>query len=224
MPRQLPIDLPVIEATGRDAFFVAPANADAVALIDDSGNWPGGRLLLSGPEGSGKSHLAAIWATDTGATALAAEDIAGLAPPAPGAALLVEDIHLLMGSRSREEPLFHLLNRAADARARLLLTAREPLPAPVLPDLATRLSATPRARLHAPDDALLTALLVKLFDDRQLAPTPKLIAYLLVHMERSSAAARRTVAALDRHQLATGRKLTRKLAREVLDGEGNSGT
>ncbi|SIN80890.1 DnaA ATPase domain-containing protein [Vannielia litorea] len=224
MPRQIPIDLPVIEATGRDAFFVSSANAEAVALVDDSTNWPGGRLLLTGPEGAGKSHLAAIWAADTGATALGAAALSGLAPPAPGAALLVEDVHALMGSRAREEPLFHLLNRATEAGARLLLTAREPLPAPALPDLATRLSATPRARLGEPDDALLTALLVKLFDDRQLAPTPKLLAYLLTHMERSAAAARATVAALDRHQLATGHKLSRKLAREVLDSKDISGT
>lgn len=224
MPRQIPIDLPVIEATGRDAFFVSPANAAAVAQIDDSARWPSGRLLLTGPEGAGKSHLAAIWAADTGATALEAGSLASLAPPVPGAALLLEDIHNLMGSREREEPLFHLLNRATAANARLLLTAREPLPAPALPDLATRLSATPRARLAEPDDALLTALLVKLFDDRQLAPTPKLLSFLLVHMERSAAAARRTVAALDRHQLAKGGKLTRKLAREVLDEAGKSGT
>ncbi len=223
MPRQIPIDLPVIEATGRDAFFVSPANAEAVALIDNSALWPDGRLLLTGPEGAGKSHLAAIWSADTGATPLDAAGLASLPPPPPGATLLLEDIHLLLGSRAREEPLFHLLNRAAEARARLLLTAREPLPAPALPDLATRLSATPRARLAEPDDALLTALLVKHFSDRQLEPTPKLIDYLLPRIERSAAAARRTVAALDRHQLATGRKLGRKLAREVLDNDGISG-
>ncbi|MBS8229000.1 chromosomal replication initiator DnaA, partial [Vannielia litorea] len=139
-------------------------------------------------------------------------------------ALLVEDIHLLFGSRETEEPLFHLLNRAAAAPARLLLTAREPLPPRALPDLETRLQATPRARLSEPDDALLTALLVKHFSDRQLAPPPKLIDFLLPRIERSAAAIRRTVSALDRHQLATGRKLGTKLARDVLDNDGNSGT
>ncbi|QDC09010.1 chromosomal replication initiator DnaA [Oceanicola sp. D3] len=224
MPRQLPIDLPVIEATGRDAFFISPANADAAALIDDSPMWPNGRLLLSGPEGAGKSHLAAIWAADTCATRLDTLGLAQLPPPEPGSSLLVEDIHLILGTREQEEPLFHLLNRAAAAPARLLLTAREPLPPRALPDLETRLQATPRARLAEPDDMLLTALLVKHFTDRQLTPTQKLLDYLLPRMERSAAAARRLVIALDRHQLATGRKLSRKLAREVLDDGGFSGT
>lgn len=224
MAEQIPIDLPVIEATGRDAFFLSPANAAAAALVDGAAAWPDARLLLTGPEGAGKSHLAAIWATDTGATQLAADEIAQAAPPEAGAPRLLEDIHSILGTRAREEALFHLLNRCAAARAPLLLTARAPLPHPVLPDLATRLSATTRATLHAPDDALLTALLVKQFTDRQLVPNQALLDYLLNRMERSAAAARELVAALDRHQLATGRRLSRELARDILDKGAFSGT
>lgn len=212
MARQIPLDLPVIEATGRDDFFVCATNLAATRLIDDWPGWPEARLLLTGPKGSGKSHLASVWAVETGAET--AHSVTP--PPVPSTPLVLEDIHRFMGNPEAEEALFHTLNRFAAPGTPLLMTAQEPL-TPTLPDLATRLAATTRASLGEPDDELLMALLLKHFTDRQLDPSSELLSYLVTRMERSAQAAQALVAALDRHQLATGHRLSRGLAAEVLE-------
>lgn len=223
MSEQMALDLPVRTATGRAAFLVAPPNALAVAAIDGWADWPGGKLALIGPEGAGKSHLAAIWATESGAQtcpATALPDPAGL----DGAHLVIEDAAGIAGTRAAEERLLHIHNVVTSTGGRLLLTARTP-PArwPVdLPDLASRLRATATAEIGPPDDTLLAALLVKLFEDRQLAVSPDLIRWCVARMERSFAAAQRLVATLDARALAESRPVGRKLAAEVLDME--SGT
>jgi chromosomal replication initiation ATPase DnaA len=216
-PRQLALDLPVRRATGRDAFFVAAPNALALAEIDRWRDWPAGKLALVGPEGAGKSHLAAVWAAEAGAAVKAAADLSGAA--ALPRHLVVEDADRVAGDDAAERRLLHLHNGVLEAGGRLLLTARTaPARWPVaLPDLASRLAATPVARIEAPDDALLAAVLVKLFEDRQLAVTPDLVAYCVRRMERSFAAAQALVAALDARALATGRTPGRRLAAEVLD-------
>jgi chromosomal replication initiation ATPase DnaA len=218
--RQLVLDLPGRPALGRADFFVAPANALAVAMVDRWPDWPMRRLAVVGPAGAGKSHLAHVWSGRAGATILPAEALPGLAigDVAADAALAVEDADRVgrLGPAA-EEALFHLCNRLAAAGS-LMLSGREP-PArwPVaLPDLASRLRATPLARLEPPDDALLGAVLVKLFADRQLAVGPDLVQYLLARIDRSFAAAEAVVAALDRAGLARHRPLTARLAGEVL--------
>lgn len=219
--RQLPLDLPVRAARGRCAFFVAPANALAVARIEAWRDWPAGKLALVGPEGAGKTHLVQVWTDLAGAAVLDAAGLTGTDPAGLAArhAVAVEDVDRIAGDAGAETVLLHLHNLLAAAGGRLLLTART---APGawrmrLPDLASRMQATATARLDPPDDALLAAVLVKLFADRQLAVPPALIPYLVTHMERSFAAAADTVAAIDREALATGRPPGIKLAREVLD-------
>jgi len=216
-PRQLALDLPVRQATGRDAFFVAAPNARAVAEIDRWGDWPAGKLALVGPQGAGKSHLAAVWAAETGATVMAGAELSGAAPLPRH--VVVEDADRVARDAAAERHLLHLHNAVLEAGGRLLLTGRTaPARWPVaLPDLASRLAATPVARIEAPDDALLAAVLVKLFEDRQLAVTPGLVAYCARRMERSFAAAQALVAALDARALANGRAPGRRLAAEVLD-------
>lgn len=218
MPRQLTFDLPVRPALGRGDFFVSPANALALAALD-AGNWPEGKMLLVGPEGAGKSHLARVWATEAHARVL---DAAAL-PDAPpdDLALVVEDAERTAGDRAAETALFHLHNHVLARGGRLLLTAGA---APrlwglTLPDLASRMEATTTATLLPPDDALLAAVLVKLFADRQIAVAPTLIDWLLPRMDRSFAAARRLVAELDARALARGGAVTRALAAEVLDSD-----
>ncbi|HVH01883.1 MAG TPA: chromosomal replication initiator DnaA [Amaricoccus sp.] len=219
-PRQLVLDLPARPALGREDFFVSPANALAVAMVDRWPDWPMRRLAVVGPPGAGKTHLAHVWSARSGATILPAEALPQLAlgEVAPDAALAVEDADGLDARvAAAEEALFHLCNRLA-AHGSLLLCGRAPPSRwPVaLPDLASRLRATAVARLDPPDDALLAAVLVKLFADRQLAVGPDLVQYLLPRMHRGFEAAEAIVVALDRAGLARHRPITARLAAEVL--------
>jgi len=218
--RQLTLDLAHRPALGREDFIVTPANADAVALIDRWPDWPHPVLAVIGPEGSGKSHLAAVWCRMADAAAVPAEALGPrhLARLARGGRLAIEDADRGID----EEALFHALNMARDEGGYLVLTGcTAPATWPVgLADLASRLRAAPVARLGAPDDLLLRAVLVKLFSDRQLAVDAAVLDYICARMERSLATASRLVAALDAAALAEGRGITRRLAAEVMADEG----
>ncbi len=228
-PEQLVLDLPARAALGRDDFFVAPSNALAVRMLDSWPEWATGKLALCGPVASGKSHLVQVWAARSGGVVLAAEALAEQDIPtlAEAGAAAVEDVDRLAAlpdarRRKSEEALFHLHNRLLGAGGSLLVSGVE---APSrwdirLPDLASRLRAAEVALLEAPDDALLSAVLVKLFMDRQITVSPDLIGYLLPRMERSFAAARAMVEALDRAGLSKRRAITPRLAGEVLRAEG----
>lgn len=222
MPEQLAFPLPRLEARGRDAFFVAPANALAVRQIEGWRDWPARKLVLTGPEGSGKSHLARVWATLAGAEVVEARALTPASIPALAERpVAVEDADRVAGQPAAETALLHLHNMVLANGRSLLVTARR---APGqwrlgLPDLRSRIEATATATLEAPDDALLAAVLVKLFADRQISPPPRLIDYCVRRMERSFAAARRLVAAIDARALATGRPLGTALAAEVLGAD-----
>jgi chromosomal replication initiation ATPase DnaA len=217
---QLSFPLPRLEALGREAFFVSPANSLAVRQVEDWRGWPQGKLVLIGPEGSGKSHLAGIWAALAGARVTMAADLPVADLPALAAGpVLVEDADRVAGVAEAEAALFHLHNLCLVAGVPLLLTARR---APRhwhigLADLASRVEGTAVATLDALDDALLSALLVKLFSDRQIAPPPRLVDYCVRRMDRSFAAAQKLVADLDSRALATGRPIGTALAAELLD-------
>ncbi|WP_343081219.1 DnaA ATPase domain-containing protein [Ostreiculturibacter nitratireducens] len=221
MARQLAFDLPVRPALGRDDFLVAPSNALALKAIDADGDWPQGKLALVGPAGAGKTHLVHVWAAATGADVVRGIDLPDADIPAIAAAgrVAVEDADRIAGNPAAEAALFHLHNLVLAEGGRLLMTART---APrrwglTLPDLASRVEAASVAAIEAPDDALLAAVLVKLFADRQLTVAPTLVPYLVTRMERSFDAARKLVAALDAAALAQGRPVTRALAADVLD-------
>ncbi|PKQ06652.1 MAG: chromosomal replication initiator DnaA [Alphaproteobacteria bacterium HGW-Alphaproteobacteria-11] len=222
MARQLVFELGHRPAFGREDFLVAPSNGAAVALIDSWPGWSGPAAILSGPAGSGKTHLAEVWREKAQARRIEAAALEGADVPALVAAraLIVEDLGVL--SDAAERALFHLLNLTAQEKAFLLLTARD-APGRLairLPDLASRLKALPHAALGAPDDALLSGVLVKLFDDRQLRVPEALIPYLTARIERSVAAAHDVVAAIDRASLSGKRPITVPLAAEVLAGQG----
>ena len=219
MIRQLAFDLPAREAWRREDFFPSPANAAALAAVDDWRNWPGGKLVLTGPKGSGKTHLARLWAAEAGAALLPAADLTTADLPALSAhgAVAVEDAETAAGNPQAEAAFFHLHNLVTQS-GHLLVTASLP-PRDwglALPDLASRLQAAALARIEAPDDALLSAVLIKLFADRQITVPPALIPYLVARMERSIDAARAIVAALDARALAEGRPITRQLAADLL--------
>ncbi|CTQ50191.1 hypothetical protein [Jannaschia donghaensis] len=215
--KQLSIALPRLDATGREDFMVSASNATALALLDSWPDWPDRRLALVGPEGAGKSHLATIWATETGAHRMSAADLSSAeAPDLARGPLVVEDVD----GGVEEEALFHLWNACAQSGQGLLLTGRAmPSDWPIaLPDLRSRVTSLTPAAIDDPDDMLLSVLLLKLFADRQLQVKPALIGFLLPRMERSFAAARRVVDMLDRESLARGVPVGQALARSVLDG------
>jgi chromosomal replication initiation ATPase DnaA len=220
MARQLAFHLPVVTSRARGDFFVAAGNALAHTTLATPESWPGGKLVLVGPEGSGKSHLAGIFAENTGATLIASADLESIAPDRLATApVVVDDADRIAGNRAAETALFHLHNMVLAARQPLLVTARS---APArwgitLPDLASRMEAAGLAQIESPDDALLSAVLVKLFSDRQLDVPPNLIAYLVPRIDRSLAAAAQVVARLDQAALAEKRPVTRDLARQVLE-------
>ncbi len=216
-PRQLGFVLPHEESLTRDNFLEGPANEAALALIEAWPEWPGRTMWLAGPDGAGKSHLAAIWADASGARIIAAH---ALSPAnVPGAlatgALVVED---LRAGDFDERALFHLLNLAREEAAFVLITARE-LPTAFeieLKDLRSRLRALPVVSVLPPDDQLFRTLIVKLCADRQLSVDETVVGYIANRIERSYAAARDTVARLDREALRLGRPITRAFAAEIL--------
>ncbi|MCU0901123.1 MAG: chromosomal replication initiator DnaA [Cypionkella sp.] len=220
MTRQLAFDLPAQSAYRREDFFTSPANAHALAALEGWTGWPGGKLLLAGPPGSGKTHLAHVWADLAGAVivpaaALAEADLPGLAQ---AGAVAVEDAQDVAGLPEAEAALFHLHNLVVP-RGALLMTANAPARdwGLRLADVKSRVEAAPVARLDPPDDALLSAVLVKLFADRQTTVQPGLIPWLVARMERSIDAARRLVAELDARALAEGKPITRATAKGLLD-------
>jgi chromosomal replication initiation ATPase DnaA len=216
-PRQLAFTLPHAESLTRDNFLEGPANAAGLSQIDSWPDWPSRIMLLVGPEGSGKSHLAAIWAEQAGARSISAHALTAAAVPGALAtgALVVED---LKSSDFDERALFHLMNLATEEDAFVLITAREPLAAfkIELRDLRSRLRAVPVVLLLPPDDALFRALIVKFCADRQLTVDETVVSYLATRIERSYAAARVAVELLDTEALRLGRPVTRALAAELL--------
>jgi chromosomal replication initiation ATPase DnaA len=215
-PRQLAFALPHAESLTRDNFLEGPANAAGIALIDAWPEWPNRIMLLVGPEGSGKSHLATIWAEQAGARSTTAHALDPASVPGALAtgALVVED---LRPAEVDERALFHLMNFAREDEAYVLITARVP-PAAFqieLRDLRSRLRAVPVVPLSPPDDLLFRALIVKFCADRQLAIDEGVVGYLTTRIERSYAAARQAVEALDREALRLGRPVTRALAAEL---------
>ena len=175
-------------------------------------------MALVGPEGSGKTHLATIWAAAAGARVVSARALGEIDLPAALAtgALVVEDASAV----ADERPLFHLINLAREAGAFLLFTGRTvPSLWPVLmPDVVSRLRALPLLSLQAPDDAMLRGVIVKLAADRQMALDESVVGYLSTHIERSFAAARAAVIALDEEALRQGRPPSRVLAAELFRG------
>ena len=216
MADQLAFDWPTGVALGPDDFFVSQANAQAFAMLSAPDTWPEGKLVVTGSTGAGKSHLARIFRTQSDALLLNAIDI-----PADyrteALSIIIEDMEHL--PRACEEAVFHLHNNLRASGGFLLMTSELP---PVrwsiaLPDLASRMQAATVVEIANPDDALLSALIMKLFADRQISPKPALVQYLSTRIERSYAAAADIVAQLDAAALAQGRKINKALAADLLD-------
>ena len=220
MVKQLTFELALPPPTfAREDFVVSDGNREALAWIDRWPDWPAPALALSGPPGSGKTHLARIWAAQANAAVLDAPDLEGKSIPdltaltQAHAAILIDH-----ADRAAERALFHLYNLMRERRGHLLLVAELP-PAHWhirLPDLASRLRAAPAVAVAPPDDELLGSIILKQLADRQLHAGPGVVQYLVARMERSAEAARRVVAALDRRALSERREIDRRLAADVL--------
>lgn len=214
--RQMTLDLAGAPRFGVDDFMVSASNEAAFAAIERWPDWAAPWLLLTGPRGAGKSHLAAIWAERAGARIVSAAALDGVDPSTLAAGpLAVEDADQIGGA---EAALFHLLNLMRESGAPLLMTAgSEPSGWGLrTPDLLSRLRLAPTVALEAPDDALMRAALVKLFVDRQLSVDVGVVELLALHLDRSLDAARRCVEALDARSLAERRRITRAMAREAV--------
>jgi chromosomal replication initiation ATPase DnaA len=215
-PRQLVLALNHAESFAREDFLRGPSNAVALTLIDRWPDWPDRIVALIGPEGSGKSHLAAIWAETAGARVLAAKLLAQIDPPSALAtgALIIEDLE---PDGLDERALFHLINLAREEGAYVLLTSRTAVAGFPLTvrDLVSRLRALPSVAMAPPDDALLRSLIVKLAADRQLAVDETLVNYLANRVERSFAGARAAIVRLDQEAMRLHRPATRALAAEI---------
>lgn len=214
-PAQLLLDLVPDPRLGRSDFMVSPSNADALAAIDRWVDWPDGRMLVTAPQGAGRTHLAAIWAAERDVPLMCG---AGFARPDPAPAYAIDDADAVAGDPTAEEALFHLINRAGADGAPLLLTARD-MPGTwgiVLPDLDSRLRACPVTRMDRPDDHLLTMALVKLCDDRQLALDDHVLRFVVARMDRSLACAARIVDALDHAAVNRQKRVSRPMAAEIL--------
>jgi chromosomal replication initiation ATPase DnaA len=212
MRRQRAFDLPIHTGFGAADFLVSDSNRDAFTWIERWPDWPARALVLHGPPGSGKTHLAHLWCGRAEAPLIAGTAIGGVAFPEADA-MAIDDADI-----APEEPLLHAYNSAIERGAAVLLTMRVP-PASLpiaLPDLGSRLRSLPVVGIAPPDDPLLGAVLVKHFADRQVRVAPEVIAYLVARIERSFAAAASVAARLDEAALAAGRPITVRLAREAM--------
>ena len=224
---QLPLDLdwPRKRALGRSDFIESPANAKALAMIDGAQLWPESRLALFGPEGCGKTHLAAIWARRAGAAFVDlprlresnVRDVAALGP------LVVEDFDRFPArseERDRiERGLHHLYNVMGESGTPLLFTGREP---PTrwkidLPDLASRLSALPAFEIEGPDDILMSRLVLKLFDDRSISVDPRIGSYIALRGRRSYRAIAEIVETLDAASVRRHAPITVQFVKDVME-------
>jgi len=222
MNRQYPLPLPHQEARTADDFMVTASNQDAMGWLDRWPQWPSSCLVIYGPAGCGKTHLMHVWLARSHGQELSALSLAdhqkGDRDPTQAEIWAIDNTEAITGHAAHEEALFHLYNRVREAHGFLLLTAQQ---APAqwgihLPDLKSRLLSVPAIAIKSPDDALLTALLIKQFRDRQIDVSTEVIHYLLPRVTRSPEAVRQLVTDLDHASLAEGRRISIALVKSLI--------
>ena len=221
-PTQYVLPLPHRSAYGREDFIVSSCNEEAVAWIDRSADWPLQSLVISGETGCGKSHLAAVWQSGTGALQLQPAQIGSsmteLEDWRDGKPLIVDQLEDFQGLEGGEAFLFHLINHAkAESIQLLVLTSLPPAKLSIgLRDLESRLLAMATVSIRQPDDELVRGLYRKLFAERQLKVSDDVIAYLVTHAARGFATVTELVARLDEQALSSKKAVTIPFIRQIL--------
>jgi chromosomal replication initiation ATPase DnaA len=218
--QQLVLDLPHRAAMGREDFLVTASNQAAVTLIDEYPNWPSYGAIITGPAGSGKSHLLHVWCNKTGASIFAAEALGFEDVPK---LLEKKSLALEWSSTTDERALFHLLNYAKQNNCHLLCASESP-PQKwqlTIPDLRSRLNALPVISILPPDDILLRGVLLKLFSDRQINVDEATLSYMIQRMPRSLQSANEIVTEIDQQALSAKAEITRTFVARVLNGFSN---
>ncbi len=211
--RQLTLPFPERSDYAAADFIHAPSNAEALAWLRRTADWPDGRLVIWGEEGCGKSHLLTVWAAEAQGRLSQAPILRGL-PDLPNAGRIAIDDADAAGD---ETALLHLLNAAHETRIPVLMAARSP---PVrwklrLPDLASRVRAAAAVRILPAEEELLRRLLTRLLAGRHVPVTRPVQEWLLLRLPRTPAAIREAAARLDRASFKC--PVTRSVAARVLD-------
>lgn len=214
-PQQLPLVFAHEAAVSRDDLLISDPLSAAVSVVDSWPQWPSPIVILMGPVGSGKTHLASIWQQKSNAISIRPELGSDAVSSAAKGSVLFEDVDR---HGFDETILFHVINSVREHGHTMLMTTRQwPMSWPVtLPDLRSRLKAATMVEIGEPDDELLAQVLVKLFSDRQLTVDDRIISYIVARMERSLDSAQNIVEQMDHLALARGIRISRSLAAEVL--------
>lgn len=207
MTEQLALEFPSRQAYGRENFWVASCNQEAISWIDNYPDWPMHALLIYGEEGSGKTHLASIFSEER----IEAKDLTEDFIP-QSQKVVVENLEELQD----EKALFHLFNRMQEKQGGLLMTARK-IPQFALPDLQSRIGMTPKAEIQMPDDKTIMSVCAKMFTDKQAVVEPVVLMYIATRVSRSFAAVQKVVNMTDELSLAKGRRITIYLVKEAIE-------
>ena len=223
--QQLALELLHRPSLGKEDFLISPCNQEAVQIIDSWPDWSFFAVCIYGSEGCGKTHLANVFSNRVSllthypykipnikAEQLKVEQIYDLFQQNP--CLIVEDLN----QNIDQEAMFHLYNLYRNEGGNILFTSQV-APARLnfaLKDLQSRLNIIPSIEIQAPDDELLSSLLIKLFMDRQINVSPEIISYLLCNMQRSFSYARKIVAEIDLISLARKRAVSIPIVKEAI--------
>ena len=212
--------------TGLENFYISKSNDLAVSTVKNWRNWPTRKLILMGPTGSGKSHLANFWVEQVGAQMISISDMCTLdvVELSENKALLIDNIDEVENSNLEdkiliEEKLFHLINSMAHTSCYLMITSSTIVSTWgfKLPDLMSRLKTMAVVELLPPDDELLVAVLLKQFDDKQIKVSPEFVLFVSKRINRSFSSIREFVTLIDELTLKQKRDVTIPIASRILD-------
>lgn len=221
--QQLPLMLEHRRLLGREDFLVSPCNIEAVEWIDLYPEWYGNNgIVVLGDKSSGKTHLSWLFSEKSNAKVYDISEIKDeiFSDVVPiNSALVIDNIDFGIGDWELEENLFHIINYAIECNTKLFFTttvALNNLEFQVM-DLKTRLLSFPVAKIYAPDDDLLKALLVKQFMERGIVVEAEVIEYIVKHIERNASFVKHLVDKADLLSVSEKKKITIPFIKKIID-------